>query len=59
MKIDNSTSYQIELHAYLQQKELRELCQKYGITITAYYPLGGQSRNNYPDAWKYVRITFS
>lgn len=55
--IKESMSYaniqvQVELHAYLQQPGLRSLCEKHGITITAYYPLGGQSREHYPKDWQ-------
>ncbi|ODM96061.1 1,5-anhydro-D-fructose reductase [Orchesella cincta] len=39
---------QVELHAYLQQPQLREFCNKHGISLTAYYPLGGLSRKDYP-----------
>ena len=35
---------QIELHAYFQQKPLRELCAKHGITVTAYGSLGSKGR---------------
>ncbi|CAG0905914.1 unnamed protein product [Darwinula stevensoni] len=31
---------QVELHAYFQQKPLRELCEKHDITVVAYAPLG-------------------
>lgn len=31
---------QIELHVYLQQKELVDFCRKNDITIVAYSPLG-------------------
>ncbi|KAK2583737.1 hypothetical protein KPH14_009655 [Odynerus spinipes] len=34
------SNLQIELHAYLQQKPIRELCQKHNIVVTAYSPLG-------------------
>jgi len=43
---------QVELHAYLQQPELRRTCEKHGISITAYYPIGGQSRLQYPKDWQ-------
>lgn len=31
---------QVELHAYLQQKDLVEFCKKNKIVVTAYSPLG-------------------
>lgn len=31
---------QVELHAKFQQKSLRDCCEKHGITICAYAPLG-------------------
>lgn len=34
------SNLQVELHAYMQQKELREVCQKNDISVTAYAPLG-------------------
>ncbi|CAL8100340.1 unnamed protein product [Orchesella dallaii] len=36
---------QVELHAYFQQNELRQTCKKYGITVTAYGPLGSPGRD--------------
>ncbi|XP_043671068.1 aldo-keto reductase family 1 member A1-like isoform X2 [Vespula pensylvanica] len=33
------TNLQVELHAYLQQKPIREFCQKHNIHVTAYSPL--------------------
>ncbi|XP_076638005.1 aldo-keto reductase family 1 member A1 isoform X2 [Colletes latitarsis] len=33
------SNLQVELHAYLQQNSLRQLCKKYNIIITAYSPL--------------------
>lgn len=36
---------QIELHVYLQQKELVDYCQKNGVTIVAYSPLGCRGYN--------------
>lgn len=35
---------QIELHAYFQQKPLREVCKKHGISVCAYSPLGSKGR---------------
>ncbi|XP_020283090.1 alcohol dehydrogenase [NADP(+)] A-like isoform X2 [Pseudomyrmex gracilis] len=34
------SNLQVELHAYMQQKSIRELCKKYNIVITGYSPLG-------------------
>lgn len=31
---------QVELHAYLQQKDLRQVCKDLNIAVTAYAPLG-------------------
>lgn len=33
--------HQVELHPYLQQWKLKEYCEKNGVFMTAYYPLGG------------------
>ena len=38
---------QIELHAQFQQKSLRECCEKHGISICAYAPLGSPGRNDF------------
>nr|XP_023022936.1 alcohol dehydrogenase [NADP(+)]-like [Leptinotarsa decemlineata] len=38
---------QIELHAYLQQKEMRETCKKLNIAVTAYSPLGSPGANTH------------
>ncbi|KAL1501164.1 hypothetical protein ABEB36_006545 [Hypothenemus hampei] len=38
---------QVELHAYLQQKELRDLCKKLNIAVTAYSPLGSPGANKH------------
>lgn len=39
---------QVELHAYLQQPKFREFCNQRGISATAYFPIGGQARKDYP-----------
>lgn len=31
---------QVELHAHMQQKELRSVCEQLGVAVTAYAPLG-------------------
>lgn len=38
---------QVELHAYLQQKELRKVCDELNIAVTAYSPLGSPGANNH------------
>lgn len=38
---------QIEVHAFLQQKELVDFCQKNGISVVAYSPLGSPGINNF------------
>lgn len=38
---------QVELHAEHQQKSLRDCCEKHGITICAYAPLGSPGRQAY------------
>jgi len=35
---------QVELHAYFQQKPLRQLCSKHAISVCAYGPLGSKGR---------------
>ena len=35
---------QVEIHAYLQQKELRKMCESNDITVCAYGPLGSPGR---------------
>lgn len=38
---------QVELHAYLQQKELRSVCKELNIAVTAYAPLGSPGANTH------------
>ncbi|XP_066249489.1 1,5-anhydro-D-fructose reductase-like [Euwallacea similis] len=38
---------QVELHAYLQQKDLREVCSRLNVAVTAYSPLGSPGANNH------------
>lgn len=40
---------QIELHPYLQQKELLDGCRAMGVHLTAYAPLGSYDRNAAPN----------
>jgi diketogulonate reductase-like aldo/keto reductase len=37
-------TFQVELNPIWQQKKLIEFCKEQGIHVTAYSPLGGQSR---------------
>lgn len=36
---------QVELHPYLPQRELRSWCEREGILVEAYSPLGGSGKN--------------
>lgn len=38
---------QVEMHAYLQQKELQATCKQLNIAITAYAPLGSPGANTH------------
>ncbi|CAG9763998.1 unnamed protein product [Ceutorhynchus assimilis] len=38
---------QVELHAYLQQKQLREVCKGLNVAVTAFSPLGSPGANNH------------
>lgn len=42
---------QIEIHVFLQQQEIVEFCQRNGITVTAYSPLGSPGINNFYSAY--------
>lgn len=51
------SNVQVELHAYMQQKSIRELCKELNIVVTAYSPLGSpgaklhfQAKYNYSAA---------
>lgn len=37
---------QVELHPFLPQHELREYCDKHGILLEAYSPLGSTGQSN-------------
>lgn len=37
---------QVEVHAYFQQPRLQDVCNRNGITITAYGPLGSPNRDS-------------
>lgn len=41
------TNNQVELHVYLQQRQLVEYCQKNGVTVTAFGPLGSPGYNDH------------
>ena len=38
---------QVEMHAQFQQKKLREVCKRHGITVCAYAPLGSPGRGSF------------
>jgi len=41
---------QVEVNVYFQQKPLREVCKKHGITVCSYGSLGSPGRKEYYDA---------
>lgn len=47
---------QVEVQAYFQQKPLREVCEKYDISVCAYGPLGsnGRAALMYVQSFKWV-----
>ncbi|KAL6440632.1 hypothetical protein ACFW04_003248 [Cataglyphis niger] len=49
------SNLQVELHAYMQQKSIRELCKKYNIVITGYSPLGSPAaKTHFETKYKYT-----
>ncbi|ODM88548.1 Aldo-keto reductase family 1 member B10 [Orchesella cincta] len=38
---------QIEIHAYFQNKNLRQVCEKFGISVVAYAPIGSPGRKEF------------
>lgn len=45
----------MELHAYMQQKSIRDLCKKYNIVITGYSPLGSPAaKTHFEMKYKYT-----
>lgn len=38
---------QVELHVYLQQRELVNFCQQNGLVVVAYSPLGSPAYNKF------------
>lgn len=45
----------MELHAYMQQKSIRDLCKKYNIVITGYSPLGSPAaKTHFETKYKYT-----
>lgn len=46
---------QVELHAYMQQKSIRELCKKHNIVVTGYSPLGSPAaKTHFETKYKYT-----
>ncbi|XP_067208600.1 aldo-keto reductase family 1 member A1-A-like isoform X2 [Linepithema humile] len=53
------SNLQVELHAYMQQKSIRELCKKYNIIVTAYSPLGSPAaKTHFRTKYNYDLDTF-
>ncbi|XP_025831663.1 aldose reductase [Agrilus planipennis] len=50
---------QVELHAYLQQKDLRATCKELNIAITAYAPLGSpHAKSHFIEKYNYNKTDF-
>ncbi|KAH0951428.1 hypothetical protein HN011_008955 [Eciton burchellii] len=53
------SNVQIELHVYMQQKSIRELCKKHNIVVTAYSPLGSPgAKIHFKTKYNYTFKTF-
>ncbi|XP_072754618.1 aldo-keto reductase family 1 member A1 isoform X2 [Anoplolepis gracilipes] len=49
------SNLQVELHAYLQQKSIRDFCKEYNIVITGYSPLGSPAaKTHFETKYKYT-----
>lgn len=50
---------QVELHAYLQQKELRLACEGLNIAVTAYAPLGSPgAKTHFTNKYNYMYVFY-
>ncbi|XP_063220677.1 1,5-anhydro-D-fructose reductase-like [Bacillus rossius redtenbacheri] len=50
---------QVELHAYLQQPELRQFCSQHGVVVTAFCPLGSPgTRDHFRRKYNYRHEAF-
>ncbi|KAL6267392.1 hypothetical protein P5V15_000467 [Pogonomyrmex californicus] len=53
------SNLQVELHAYMQQKPIRELCKKYNIIVTGYSPLGSPAaKTHFQTKYNYTSEAF-
>lgn len=53
------SNLQVELHAYMQQTPIRELCKKYSIIVTGYSPLGSPAaKTHFQAKYNYTSEVF-
>ncbi|XP_025990870.1 aldo-keto reductase family 1 member A1 isoform X1 [Solenopsis invicta] len=53
------SNLQVELHAYMQQTSIRELCKKHNVVVTGYSPLGSPAaKTHFKTKYDYTSESF-